>query len=63
MRPSQDPRTGSEVLFVYFSTLMTAVLAVLMLEACSTPQDPANAGTHAESDREFLQLVELAGNL
>jgi hypothetical protein len=63
MRPSQDPRTGSDVLFVYFSTLMTAVLAVLMLAACSTPQDSANAWTHAESDREFLQLVELAGNL
>ena len=63
MRPSQDPRTGSDVLFVYFSTLMTAVLAVLMLAACSTPQDSANAWTHAERDREFLQLVELAGNL
>ena len=63
MRPSQDPRTGSDVLFVYFSTLMTAVLAVLMLAACSTPQGSANAWTHAESDREFLQLVELAGNL
>lgn len=25
-------------------------------------QDPANAWTRAESDREFLQLVELAGN-
>jgi hypothetical protein len=63
MRPSQDPPTASVVLFLSFSTLMTAVLAVLMLAACSTPQDPANAGTRAESDREFLQLVELAGNL
>jgi len=26
MRPSQDPRTGSDVLFLYLSTLMTAVL-------------------------------------
>ena len=44
MRPSQDPPTASVVLFLSFSTLMTAVLAVLMLAACSTPQDPANAG-------------------